>query len=61
MHAIPFNSAGQMVSRLLGKHRHCEKRPRSKAEARATKRRMREFRDTIAQVVWCPIHSGSEL
>lgn len=61
MHSIQYQSPAQMIARLLGKHTHCEKRARSKEEARATKRRLREFHDSIAQVVWGPAREGSEL
>ena len=61
MHSIPYRSVPQMIARLMSTHRHCEKRPRSKEEARATKRRLREFQNEMAQVTWGCTHTGVEL
>jgi hypothetical protein len=61
MCGLAFKSAAQAVAGLCRRHRHCEKRPRTKAEARASKRRLRDFHDAMAQVVWGPMHHGSEL
>jgi hypothetical protein len=61
MHAIPFNSDCQLEARLLSKHKHCSRRPRTKDEGRAAKRATRLFRELIAQVMWGPLHKGSEL
>lgn len=61
MHAIPFNSQCQLEARLLSKHKHCSRRPRTKDEGRAAKRATRLFREAVAAVIWGIQRGGSEL
>lgn len=61
MHAIPFNSEVQLEARLLSKHKHCSRRPRTKDEGREAKRATRLFREAISAVIWGPARGGSEL
>lgn len=61
MCSLAYKSATQMIACLCRRHRHCEKRPRTKAEARASKRRMRDYHDALAQVTWGSTRGGVEL
>lgn len=61
MHAIPFNSSEQLVARLCGKYTHSNPKPKDKIEGREAKKRLREYREAIAAVLWGPMHEGGEL
>lgn len=61
MCGLAFKSAAQVIACLCRRHRHCERRPRTKDEARAIKLRLRELHTEMAQVTWGFTRGGIEL
>ena len=61
MHSIPYLSDCQLEARLLSKHKHCSRRPRTKDEGRAAKRSLRLFREAVAAVIWGIQRGGHDL
>lgn len=52
MHAIPFRSERQLISRLVMKHGHATPRGTTKQEFRRRKADRRDYRQEIALCIW---------
>lgn len=52
MHASPYNSPQQLISRLVARRDHADRRPATKPAQRRRKVDSREFRQEIALCIW---------